>query len=489
MELFKKILVANRGEIAIRIMRTCRELGVNTVAVYSEADRDSLFTRYADESYFLGPAEASQSYLNIDKILEIAGQAGVEAIHPGYGFLAENPQFAAACESAGIAFIGPPSIIMKMLGHKVNAKYLVKKCGLNIISMNDEAIRNPAEAARAAARLGYPVILKAAAGGGGRGMYLVADERQMARTFELARSTVQSTFADEQIFVEKYITAPRHIEFQFMADKFGQAVCFAERECSLQLRHRKLIEESPSPAVTETERQKMVDLIRTMTKQLGYQNTGTAEFLYHQGEFYFIEINTRLQVEHTLTEIQTGIDLVQEQIRLAAGHPLSFRQADIRHHGWAIECRINAEDPLNHFYPSLGRLKAYRAPGGIGIRVDSGISSNSLITTDYDSLVSKVIAWGRTRNEARARMKRALYEYIIAGINSNIPLHLAIINEPDFQSGQYDTTFIPNKLDVLLRATAQIKEQKLLLEDKLQEPPDRPPDISQVRFDNSRLEG
>ncbi|MBI5778256.1 MAG: acetyl-CoA carboxylase biotin carboxylase subunit [Planctomycetes bacterium] len=489
MNLFKKILVANRGEIAIRVMRACRELGIRSVAVYSEADRDSLFTKYADESYFLGPAEVSQSYLNIGKIMEVAGKAGVDAIHPGYGFLSENPKFAAACESAGIAFIGPQSIVMEMLGNKINAKFIVKKCGVNIIPTSEGAIQNPPDAIKAASLIGYPVILKAAGGGGGRGMYIVEEENQMTRMFELAQSTAQSTFGNNEIFIEKFIAGPKHIEFQFMADKFGNVVCFDERECSIQMRHRKLIEESPSPAITEPERDKMVNLIQAMAKQVGYQNTGTAEFLYHNGEFYFIEINTRLQVEHTITEIHTRIDLVKEQILVAAGNPLSFKQSEINHRGWAIECRINAEDPLNNFYPSVGRLKAYRAPGGIGVRIDSGIYSNSLITTDYDSLVSKVIAWGRDRNEALERMKRALYEYVIVGINSNIPFHLAMMNDRDFQDGKYDTTFIQKKLEYLIGETKQIKDKKILLEDKIRDDVDKTTAASNVAFDTSRMDG
>lgn len=439
--MFKKVLVANRGEIAVRIMRACRELNVSTVAIYSEADKHSVFNLYAEESYPLGASSPAESYLSIDKIIEIAHRSGAEAVHPGYGFLAENPKFARACEEAGLVFIGPSSETIALMGNKLAARELMIELGVPVVP-GTGAVGDLATAETVAAEIGYPVLLKAAAGGGGIGMRVVETERELAEAFEAARSTARSAFADGTVYIERYLRHPHHIEFQIFADKHGHYVHLGERECSVQRRHQKVIEESPSAVVTPDLRQAMGEAALTVARGANYVNSGTVEFLLSQKGFYFLEMNTRIQVEHPVTEMVTGMDLVKEQIRVAGGLPLSFTQDDIRQNGWAIECRICAEDPLTNFTPAPGTIRRYRSPGGVGVRVDSGVHMGYPIPSEYDSLISKLAVWGRSREEAIQRMRRALFEYVIVGVITNIPFLKAVIENGDFQGGDYSTRFI-----------------------------------------------
>jgi pyruvate carboxylase subunit A len=440
--MFRKVLIANRGEIAIRVMRACRELEVKTVAVYSEVDKNALFAKYADEAYYIGAAPAGTSYLNMDSILEVAHRTGAQAIHPGYGFLAENPRFAARCEKEGIKFIGPSSKAIENVGSKIAAKKTMKASGIPVIPGSENGITDFDTALEVAESIGYPVIIKASAGGGGIGMKVVWKKEELKETIESTRRVAKSSFGDATVFIEKYLEEPRHIEFQILADSYGNIIHVGDRECSIQRRHQKLIEESPSPIMTPELRERMgSDAVRAAAA-VNYTNAGTIEFLYSKGNYYFLEMNTRLQVEHPITEVVTGVDLAKEQLRIAAGERLSYAQADIQQKGWAIECRLNAEDPLNNFTPSPGKLRRYRSSGGPGVRVDSGVHTGFTITPFYDSLISKLTVWGRNRDEAIARMKRALYEYIIVGVTTNIPFHKAVMNNEYFKRGELTTHFI-----------------------------------------------
>ncbi len=439
--MFNKILIANRGEIAVRVMRACRECGIKSVAIYSEADKNALFAKYADEAYCIGPPPASQSYLDIDKILTIAEKANADGIHPGYGFLAENANFALACEEYGIQFIGPTSEAILKTGNKVTCRNLMKKVGIPTVPGTKDTIENVDEAYEAVEYIGFPVLIKPCTGGGGKGMRTAYNKGELSEAIEYSKAIAKSTSGDASVFLERYIEKPRHIEFQLLADTKGNVIHLGERECSIQRRHQKLIEEAPSPIMTEEMREEMGSLVVKAARAAGYTNAGTFEFIFADDNFYFLEVNSRLQVEHTVTEMITGVDIVKEQLKIASGEEMSYRQEDIGINGWAIECRINAEDPLN-FMPSLGKIDFYRSPGGIGIRVDSGINMGYDIPPFYDSMVSKLIVWGRDREEAINRLNRALYEYIIIGVKTNIPFHKAVINNEFFKSGNLSTDFI-----------------------------------------------
>ena len=440
--MFKKILIANRGEIALRVMRTCRELGIATVAVYSDVDRNALHVRYADEAYLLGGGPPRESYLNIKKIIEIARQAKADAIHPGYGFLAENAEFAEACAKAHKVFIGPTPEAMRLLGDKVSAKQCVGKAGVPLVPGTDHEVEAE-EAARIAGEIGYPVLIKAAAGGGGKGIRLVTEPAQIENAVRVASSEALAAFGNGGLFVEKYLSPVRHVEVQIIADSHGNAVALGERECSIQRRHQKLVEETPSVAVDADLRQRMWTAAVAAAQASGYVNAGTVEFLLDKDKnFYFLEVNTRLQVEHPVTEACTGLDLVADQIRIAAGEALAYRQEDIAPKGHAIECRISAEDPYNNFLPSLGRVDWVEEPSGPGVRVDSSLYSGVEVPYHYDPMLAKVICWGPTREVAIERMMRALREYVIVGIQSNIPFHLQLLADARFRAGEFDTGFL-----------------------------------------------
>ncbi|HWR15691.1 MAG TPA: acetyl-CoA carboxylase biotin carboxylase subunit [Terriglobales bacterium] len=444
--MFKKVLIANRGEIAVRVIRACREMGIRSVAVYSDVDRASLHVRKADEAYHIGPATASESYLNIGKILGVAKVSGAEAIHPGYGFLSENALFAQACADAGVKFIGPPPSAMQMMGSKTRARQRMEAAGVPFVpgslrGLEFEQTREVAE------KIGYPVMLKAAAGGGGKGMRLVRDPKDLKSAFEAARSEAQRSFGDSEVYIEKYIENPRHIEVQVLADEHGNCVYMGERECSVQRRHQKVLEESPSPIVTPEMRAKMGAIAVQAAKACGYTNAGTIEFIAdQQRNFYFLEMNTRLQVEHPVTELVTGHDLVHLQFRIASGERLPFTQDDIRLRGHAIECRIYAEDPDNNYFPSPGKITLLLAPSGPGIRRDSGMYEGWNVPIDYDPLLAKLIGYGATREEAISRLQRALYEYFVGGIKTNISLFRRILAHPDFRAGKLDTGFLDRML-------------------------------------------
>jgi len=441
--MFTKILIANRGEIALRVMRTCREMGIAPVAVYSDADRKALHVRYADQAFHLGPAPSAQSYLRVDRILQAAGQSGAEAIHPGYGFLSENPDFARACQEAGLVFIGPPASAMELMGSKTAARQAVFRAGLPVVPGTSHNLERFEEASRVASEVGYPVMLKAAAGGGGKGMRLVNSTVELEPAWRHARSEAQNAFNDSAVYIEKYIEHPRHIEIQILGDAHGTLVHLGERECSLQRRHQKVLEECPSPLVDEDLRRRMGETAVRIGKLAGYVNAGTVEFLVDQNRnFFFLEMNTRLQVEHPVTEMVTGIDLVKEQIRIAAGEPLGWSQQDVQLRGAAVECRIYAEDPANNFFPSPGRITRLKVPSGPGIRDDSGVYEGWTVPIEYDPLLSKLVAWGRDRVEAIARMRRALAECEVAGIQTNIVFFRRLIEHPDFIAGRLDTGFI-----------------------------------------------
>jgi len=442
--MFKKILIANRGEIAIRIIRACKELGIKTVAVHSEADKESLHTKLADESVCIGPAPAVESYLNIPNIISAAHITGADAIHPGYGFLAENVYFAEVCESSGMKFIGPPKESIQKMGDKIEARKIVQKAGVPIVPGNTEpiSIQDP-ELFKIAKKIGYPLMIKASAGGGGRGMRVVPSEESLHTAISTAQAEAKASFGNDQVYLEKLIENPRHIEFQIAADKKGNVCYFPERDCSIQRRHQKLIEESPSPFVDKDLRKRMGRYAIKVAEAVKYQNVGTIEFLVDEKEnFYFLEMNTRIQVEHPITEIVTGIDLVKLQIKLADGSELKFDSDDIEIHGNAIECRINAEDPDRDFIPSPGKIENLHIPGGPGIRVDTFIYSGYTIPSFYDSLIAKLIAFGHNRKEALARMRRALEEFRITGVKTTIPLYQKIIDNEYFCKGEYSTDFI-----------------------------------------------
>ncbi|HEX3559389.1 MAG TPA: acetyl-CoA carboxylase biotin carboxylase subunit [Pyrinomonadaceae bacterium] len=442
--MFKKILIANRGEIAVRVIRACRELDISPVAVYSEADAAALHVRLADEAYLLGPAPSVESYLRIERVVEAARLSGAEAIHPGYGFLAENAGFARAVAAAGLVFIGPSPEAMELMGSKTSARRAATAAGAPVVPGTNEALASVEDARATALSVGYPVMLKAAAGGGGKGMRLVASEDEMASAFETARSEAASAFGDSSVYIEKAVERPRHIEIQIFADAQGNFVHLGERECSIQRRHQKVIEECPSPIDDADLRETMGAAAIRIARAAGYIGAGTVEFLVSDvtREFYFLEMNTRLQVEHPVTELVTGFDLVREQIRVAYGLPLSFTQADVHWTGHAVECRVYAEDPEQNFMPSPGRIAVLRVPAGPGVRDDSGVYEGAEVSIYYDPLVSKLAAWGRTRAEAIERMRRALSEYTVGGIKTTLPFFREVMRDPEFVAGRLDTGFI-----------------------------------------------
>jgi len=446
--MFSKILIANRGEIAVRVIRACKEMGIRTVAVYSEADRASLHVRLADEAICVGGPKPEQSYLNIPAIISAAEITDVEGIHPGYGFLSQNAHFAEICASCNITFIGPPAQAIQLMGDKLAAKDLMRKAGIPIIPGSMAAVRNKEDALKTARRIQYPVIVKAAAGGGGRGMRVCHNDVRLISALMTCQAEAEASFGSRDVFVEKYLEEPRHIEFQILADSLGHTVHLGERDCTIQRRHQKLVEESPSPAVDGKLRRKMGELAIRAAKAAGYVSAGTVEFLLSRdGTFYFIEMNTRIQVEHPVTEMVTGLDLVKEQIRVAAGEPLGYKQDDIALEGWAIECRINAEDPSNGFSPCPGRITDYQPPGGRGVRVDSYVFAGYDVPPFYDSLLAKLISVGTTREEAIRIMQRALDEFLLEPIRTTIPLHKQIFSDPTFWRGQLATNYIDRKLD------------------------------------------
>jgi len=435
--MFEKILIANRGEIALRIHRACREMGIQTVAVHSTADADAMHVRLADESVCIGPPAAKDSYLNIPAILSAATITGADAIHPGIGFMSEKAQFAEMVEEHGFVFIGPKPDHIRMMGDKVTAKQTVSALGLPVVPGSDGPVAGLHEAEDVARRIGYPVLIKAAAGGGGRGMKVARNPESLREAYQLARSEAMAAFGDDEVYIEKYLAHPRHIEIQLLADEHGNAVHFGERDCSIQRRHQKVLEEAPSPALNAAQRAFIGNKSAETVRDLGYRGVGTMEFLFEDGQFYFIEMNTRLQVEHPVSEMITGIDLVREQLRVAAGAPLGYTQEEIPFIGHAIECRINAEHSET-FAPSPGRIEGYHAPGGLGVRVDSAIYNGYRIPPYYDSLVAKLICFGTTRNECLMRVRRALDEYVIGGIDTTLPLHHRLCSEPDFINGDYN---------------------------------------------------
>jgi acetyl-CoA carboxylase biotin carboxylase subunit len=441
--MFEKILIANRGEIALRVIRACKELGIRTLAIYSEADVDSLHVQLADESICIGAAPSSESYLKIDRIMSAAEIGDVDAIHPGYGFLAENPHFAEVCESCNIKFIGPSSRAMQAMGDKNAARVFARKAGVPVTPGSDGIVETESDAIKIAKKIGYPVMIKATAGGGGRGLRMAHNEPSLKSAFHSARHEAEKAFGNEQVYIEKLIVNPHHIEFQIVADRHGHMVHLGERDCSIQRRNQKVIEECPSPLMTPGLRKKMGNAAVKLAKSVGYENVGTNEFLVYQDlNFYFIEMNTRIQVEHTITEEVYGCDLVKEQIRIAAGEPLSSHVAHATPRLHAIECRINAEDPEKDFQPSPGRIDFYYAPGGRGVRIDSHVYTGYTVPSHYDSLIAKIITVGATRINAIERMRRALGEYYITGIKTTVPFHAAIMRNGEFRDGNYDTSFI-----------------------------------------------
>ena len=446
--MFEKILIANRGEIALRIIRACKELGIRTLAVYSEADIDSLHVQLADESICIGSAPSSDSYLKIDRIMSAAEVGDVDAIHPGYGFLAENAHFAEVCESCKIKFIGPSAEAMRIMGDKSSARAAARRAGVPVTPGSDGIVENETEAIRIAKTIGYPLMIKAVAGGGGRGMRAAHNEVSLVQGFHGARMEAEKAFGNPEVYIEKLIVNPHHIEFQIVADTHGNTVHLGERDCSIQRRNQKVIEECPSPLLTPTMRRRMGQAAIKLAQSVGYTNVGTMEFLVDQkGHYYFIEMNTRIQVEHTITEEVYGCDLVKEQIYIAAGDKLSPHVARPLARSHAIQCRINAEDPARNFQPSAGRINFYYAPGGRGVRIDSHAYTGYTVPPNYDSLIAKLIAIGATRDSAIARMRRALSEYLIAGIKTTIPFHNAIMRNADFRNGNYDTGFVDRMMN------------------------------------------
>lgn len=435
--MFQKILIANRGEIALRIHRAAREMGIKTVAVHSTADQDAMHVRLADESVCIGPPPARDSYLNKAAIIAAATITNADAIHPGYGFLSENADFAQMVEEHGIAFIGPSPDHIRMMGDKITAKQAAREAGLPCVPGSDGSVVSEEHALELAEQIGYPVLIKATAGGGGKGMKSAENPEELREAFRLARSEAKAAFGNGDVYMEKYLQKPRHIEMQILADGHGNVVHLGERDCSLQRRHQKVLEEAPSPALSPAERARIGEIARKAIKHLGYRNAGTLEFLYENGEFYFIEMNTRLQVEHPVTEAITGIDIVREQIRIAAGEELGYTQDDIRFEGHAIECRINAEDPET-FAPCPGKIGTFHTPGGLGVRVDSGLYTGYKVPPTYDSMIAKLIVYGRNRNECLMRLRRALGEFVIDGVKTTIPLHNRLVQEPQFINGEYD---------------------------------------------------
>ncbi|MHB1207343.1 MAG: acetyl-CoA carboxylase biotin carboxylase subunit [Rhodospirillaceae bacterium] len=441
--MFEKILIANRGEIALRVQRACREMGIKTVAVHSTADSEAMHVRLADESVCIGPPSARESYLNKAAIISAATITNSDAIHPGYGFLSENAEFAEMVADHGITFIGPNPKHIRTMGDKVMAKQTAKEAGIPCVPGSDGAVLSDTAAVEIADSIGYPVLIKASAGGGGRGMKVAENRDQVREAFQVATAEAKAAFGNGEVYMEKYLARPRHIEIQVLGDKHGNVVHLGERDCSLQRKHQKIFEETPSPALNAGARDEIGEVVTKAMRKLGYDNAGTVEFLYEDGKFYFIEMNTRLQVEHPVTEMVTGIDLVREQIRVAAGLELGFSQKDITFEGCSMECRINAENPRT-FAPSPGRITGYHAPGGRRVRVDSGLFAGFRIPPHYDSLIAKLIVQGSTREECVMRMRRALHEYVIDGIETTIPLHVAVLNEPDIINGTYDIRWLEN---------------------------------------------
>jgi len=458
--MFKKVLVANRGEIAIRVIRACRELGVETAAVYSEADVESLHVHYADECHCIGPAEPTKSYLNTNKIIEVAKKSGCEAIHPGYGFLSQIPAFARACEENGIEFIGPPSRVLQKMGNKVEARKIAAKAGVPIIPGGIEPAQNIDEALGMAEKFGYPVLVKAVYGGGGKGMRIVIDKDGMQRTLELAALEAEASFGSREVYVEKFLPKARHIEFQILADKRGRVIHLGERECSLQRRYQKLIEETPSPFMTQELRREMGRAAVKIARAVNYVNAGTVEFLVDRyGNYHFLELNTRLQVEHLITEIVTGIDIVKAQIKIAAGQKLEHGQSDVAIRGHAINCRINAEDPHNNFMPSPGTVTRFHPPGGPGVRVDTHLYSGYSMSLFYDPLIVKLAVWGSNRGESIQRMKNALNEFVIEGVKTTIPFHKKIMEDECFLEGDIHINFIEERIGEVLPEQALEEEE------------------------------
>ena len=434
--MFDKILIANRGEIALRVHRACQEMGIRTVAVHSEADTEAMHVKLADESVCIGPPPAGRSYLNVPAIMAAAEVTGAQAIHPGYGFLSENARFAEIVEAHGLTFIGPKPETIRLMGDKITAKKAAAEAGIPVVPGSDGAVEDMNEARRIAKSIGFPVLIKAASGGGGRGMKVAEDEASLENALQTASTEAKAAFGDGAVYIEKYLGQPRHIEIQVLADEHGKVIHLGERDCSLQRRHQKILEEAPSPALSPEERARIGETVAKAVQAIGYRGAGTVEFLYENGEFYFIEMNTRLQVEHPVTEMITGIDLVREQILIADGQPLDLEQSDVKIEGWAIECRINAEDPAT-FTPSPGKVGDFHAPGGLGVRLDSALYAGYSIPPYYDSLIGKLIVHGRDRDEALMRLRRALHEMVVDGIKTTIPLHLDLLQEPDFLSGDY----------------------------------------------------
>jgi acetyl-CoA/propionyl-CoA carboxylase biotin carboxyl carrier protein len=452
---FAKVLVANRGEIAIRVFRALRELGIGPVAVYSEADRGSLHVAAADEAYLIGPGPAAESYLVGERVIETARRAGADAIHPGYGFLAENAGFARAVEEAGLAWIGPPPEAIEGMGSKTAARALMRQAGVPVVPGTTEPVESPEDVLRLGEELGWPIAIKAAAGGGGKGLKVVQSADEVSRALESARREGEAYFSDSTVYVEKYIADPRHVEVQVLADGHGNVVHLGERDCTIQRRHQKLVEETPSPAVDDVLRERIGAIAVTAARAVGYRSAGTIEgLLDRDGNYYFLEMNTRIQVEHTVTELVTGIDLVREQVLIAAGEPLSFRQEDVRVEGHAIECRINAEDAANAFLPSPGVISAYREPAGPGVRVDAGVIAGSEISGLYDPLIAKLIVWDRDREGARKRMLRALDEFVVDGVTTLIPFHQALLTHPCFIAGATCHGLVENEIAARAEALA-----------------------------------
>ncbi|MBI4830954.1 MAG: ATP-grasp domain-containing protein [Candidatus Lindowbacteria bacterium] len=453
------MLVANRGEIAIRIIRACQELGIRTVAIYSDADKRSFYYRIADEARNIRGSNARDTYLNIEKVLDVAKETGCAAVHPGYGFLSENPDFASACEETGIKFIGPSSVCMKKIADKAHIKKTMQSNGIPVLP-SIESQFDPVRLRALVREMGFPVIVKPSFGGGGKGMRIVRSEADLDDALRYAQAIGRSAFRNAAFYIERYLERPRHVEAQILADSDGKIIALGERECSIQRSHQKLIEESPSPALTPEKRAEIIRLAKEAAGVVDYENAGTIEFLYHGGNFYFLEVNGRIQVEHSVTELVTGMDLIKEQIRIAGGGKLGKARRDAPANGWAIQCRINAEDPYNQFAPSPGKIIGYRAPGGMGVRVDTGIFMGYTIPTQYDSLVSKLSVWGIDRSEAASRMRRVLSEYVILGIKTLLPLHRAIFRERHFLDGDYDTNYIEEHFDELMESMKQVEKSE-----------------------------
>ncbi|KJS34801.1 MAG: acetyl-CoA carboxylase [Rhodospirillaceae bacterium BRH_c57] len=439
--MFEKVLIANRGEIALRIHRACREMGIKTVAVHSTADANAMHVRLADEAVCIGPPSAKDSYLNKAAIISAATITGSDAIHPGYGFLSENADFAEMVEDHGIVWIGPEPKHIRMMGDKVTAKIAALNAGLPCVPGSPGAVETAEEALRLGGEIGYPVLIKASAGGGGRGMKVATSDADIVEQWRMARQEALSAFGNAEVYMEKYLGNPRHIEIQILADSHGNVVHLGERDCSLQRRHQKVLEEAPSPALNAIERARIGEIACTAMQKIGYRNAGTIEFLYENGEFFFIEMNTRLQVEHPVTEMITGLDLVREQLRIADGAPLGYTQDEVGFYGHAIECRINAEDPAT-FRPCPGKVTEYHPPGGLGVRVDSGLYAGATVPPHYDSMIAKLIVHGTSRNECLMRLRRALGEFVVGGIETTIPLHVQLVNNADFQNGDYDIRWL-----------------------------------------------